>query len=257
MYLNGKQEADKLYPLNFGVTGSAVVTRKASNASTSSAAGRRPASVVIHDNEELLRLADELHSQEMRLEGPKSSSASTSNLVRRNSSGYSSSGSRDRLSKTAGVPMASQVSQSGLKWPGRAAKVSQVSQSPPKFTNGPPTRPPQSPIRSRSYKGATATVLNKVRAAESNLDPRRSSMCAVGEFRPRTSGTLTEKSQPRTAEESSKRLFGSGSKKCRPEGQDKVTRRQKSHEGHSASDAKRAAFLQNRGPIQLKKKLEL
>ena len=221
------------------------MTRKTSSASTSSVvSSRRPASVVIHDNEELLRLAEELQSQEMALKGGQPKSSSASNLVRRNSSGYSSGGSRDRLSKT--------VPQSASKWPGTAAKVSsQVSQGPPGLTNG-PARPPQSPIRSRSYKG----VVNKVRAAESNLDPRRSSMCAVGEFRPRTAGTLTSRSQL----ESSKKIFGSGSKKGhhsegqdKVKGQEKVTRRQKSHDGHSASDAKRAAFLQNRGPIQKKK----
>ena len=234
MHQRGEQEADKLYPLNSGVTG-VVVTRKASDASTSSAGSRRPASVVIHDNEELLRLADELHSQGMRPEErPKSSSAS--NLVRRNSSGYSSSGSRDRLSKMAAV----KASQSSSNW---SAKVSQ---SPPNFTNG-PARPPQSPIRSRSYKGATSAVLNKVRAAESHLDPRRSSMCAVGEFRPRTSATQTTN---RSQVEASRRLFGSGSKKGQSEvkGQEKVMRRQKSHD---TSEAKRAAFLQNRSSTGL------
>ena len=234
MHQNGEQEADKLYPLNSGVTG-VVVTRKASDASTSSAGSRRPASVVIHDNEELLRLADELHSQGMRPEErPKSSSAS--NLVRRNSSGYSSSGSRDRLSKMAAV----KASQSSSNWPAK------VSQSPPNFTNG-PARPPQSPIRSRSYKGATSAVLNKVRAAESHLDPRRSSMCAVGEFRPRTSATQTTN---RSQVEASRRLFGSGSKKGQSEvkGQEKVMRRQKSHD---TSEAKRAAFLQNRSSTGL------
>ena len=146
-----------MYPLS----SAAVVARKGSSASTSSAASsglRRPASVVIHD-EELVRLADELLSQEMALEGhPKPSSSPATNLVRRNSSGYSSSGSRDRLSKTP---------QSASKWPPpppvSTAKV------PKSATNGPAPRPPQSPVRSRSYKGATSTVLNRVRAAESSL----------------------------------------------------------------------------------------
>ena len=238
MYQNGEQEADKLYPLNSGVTG-VVVTRKASDASTSSAGSRRPASVVIHDNEELLRLADELHSQGMRPEErPKSSSAS--NLVRRNSSGYSSSGSRDRLSKMAAV----KASQSSSNW---SAKVSQ---SPPNFTNG-PARPPQSPIRSRSYKGATSAVLNKVRAAESNLDPRRSSMCgAAGEFRPRSSGTLTGR-ESAAAATAGRGVLKKG--QLQPEGGQtekaaKGMRRQKSHD---ASEAKRAAFLQNRSSTGL------
>ena len=200
-----------MYPLNSGVTG-VVVTRKGSNASTTSASSsrQRPASVVIHDNDELLRLADELHSQEMGLEGERPKSSSASNLVRRNSSGYSSSGSRDRLSKLA-------KSQGTSKWPAKGCP------SPPATTNG-PTRPPQSPIRSRSYKGATSTVLSRVRAAESNSDPRRSSMCNL-----RPSG-------------------GKKGQQAEVKGQEKVMRRQKSHE---SSEAKRAAFLQNRGPIQL------
>ena len=233
-YILEKQEADKVYPLS----SAAVVTRKASSASTSSAASsglRRPASVVIHDNEELLRLADELLSQEMALEERPQPSSPATNLVRRNSSGYSSSGSRDRLSKTP---------QSASKWPPpppvSSAKVSQVPKS---ATNGPaPARPPQSPIRSRSYKGATSTVLNRVKAAESNLDPRRSSMCgAAGEFRPRSSGTLTRES-----------ATGKGVLKKDqvqlPEKAAKGMRRQKSHD---ASEAKRAAFLQNRSSTGL------
>ena len=222
------------------MSSAAVVARKGSSASTSWAASsglRRPASVVIHDNEELLRLADELLSQEMaREEGPQpSSSSSATNLVRRNSSGYSSSGSRDRLSKTP---------QSASKWPPpppvSTAKVSQVPKS---ATNGPaPARPPQSPIRSRSYKGATSTVLNRVKAAESNLDPRRSSMCgAAGEFRPRSSGTLTRES-------ATGKVVLKKDQLQLPEKAAKGMRRQKSHD---ASEAKRAAFLQNRSSTGL------
>ena len=218
------------------------MARKGSSASTSSATSsglRRPASVVIHDNEELLRLADELLSQEMALEeGPQpSSSSSATNLVRRNSSGYSSSGSRDRLSKTP---------QSASKWPPpppvSTAKVSQVPKS---ATNGPaPARPPQSPIRSRSYKGATSTVLNRVKAAESSLDPRRSSMCgAAGEFRPRSSGTLTKRESAATGKGALKK-----DQLQLPEKAAKGMRRQKSHD---ASEAKRAAFLQNRSSTGL------
>ena len=217
-----------MYPLS----SAAVVARKGSSASTSSAASsglRRPASVVIHD-EELVRLADELLSQEMALEGhPKPSSSPATNLVRRNSSGYSSSGSRDRLSKTP---------QSASKWPPpppvSSAKVSQVPKS---ATNGPAPRPPQSPVRSRSYKGATSTVLNRVRAAESSLDPRRSSMCGAA-------GKLTRESAA---------AGGKGvSKKDQLQVPDKAAkgmmRRQKSHD---ASEAKRAAFLQNRSSTGL------
>ena len=225
-----------MYPLS----SAAVVARKGSSASTSSAASalRRPASVVIHDNEELLRLADELLSQEMALEERPQPSSPATNLVRRNSSGYSSSGSRDRLSKTP---------QSASKWPPPPpVSTSKVSQVPKSATNGPaPARPPQSPIRSRSYKGATSVALNRVKAAESKLDPRRSSMCgAAGEFRPRSSGTLTKRESSAAA--------GKGVLKKDqlqlPEKAAKGMRRQKSHD---ASEAKRAAFLQNRSSTGL------
>ena len=222
MPVSGQQ--DELQPLHSGT----VVARRG----TPPNARRRPASVVIHDNEELLRLADQLHSQEA-LE--QSKSASATNLVRRNSSGYSSSGSRDRLAKTAAAD----------------AKVSQASQSVPKV----PT-----PNSSRRYKGA-ATVAG----AESKLDPRRSSMMArVGEFRPRASVTLTSRSsgslppgqnggQGRVADGGKKHLLGGGGGgKKSPEVRAKVTYRQKSHEQHAAvSDAKRAAFLQNRSSTGL------
>ena len=229
-----------MYPLS----SAAVVARKGSSASTSSAAScglRRPASVVIHDNEELLRLADELLSQEMALEEghQPSSSSSATNLVRRNSSGYSSSGSRDRLSKTP---------QSASKWPPPPpVSTSKVSQVPKSATNGPaPARPPQSPIRSRSYKGATSTVLNRVKAAESNLDPRRSSMCgAAGEFRPRSSGTLTKRESSAAA---GKGVLKKDQLQLPEKAAIKGMRRQKSHD---ASEAKRAAFLQNRSSTGL------
>jgi hypothetical protein len=235
------------------------VERKDSNA-------KRPSSVVIHDNEELLQLVDQIHLKEMEeemkkmaVEQPKASSSGaaglpSASLVRRNSSGYSSGscGERPRANVNRSGPQLQPTTAGRVMPPGGGCGA------------GPPT-----PAR----KGS---VMSKVRQAESEPN-RRSSVSVVpqqrgtgmqhGRFQTVPTETAAEPKRSEAKTHGSSRIhfgsiFGSSVEKSKrnslshqqqpsQQQQDKPSKLPKKQQSQDSSQEKRVAFLQARSSTGL------
>ena len=237
---------------------------------------RRPSSVLIHENEELLRIADELHIRDLTREAEEKMAAAkeralqtrkpsgTTALVRRNSSGYSSGGSNSHLNRTAKSKVPAPASGKAVTLSKLETRKATASSKNDRRGSVTPTNMSSSPT---SVSGAKPLAFNFPQ------NPRRSSMMVnvdmatpngLGKAKPISPTKLN--SQGKSSRMSFGSIFGSGSNKRNSligggqtpnspstgsRGFAKRFDRQVSQQSNYSNDEKRAQFTQVRASTGL------
>ena len=194
---------------------------------------KRPSSVLVHDNDELLRIADELQRRDqVHLTTPASS------LVRRNSSGYHSSSSNK---PEAAATAASTTS------PANCSNINQKGQTSPrqrKTSHGPYYHQQQQRSSTKSFKNSLRRgSVNPTEKAE-NVEHRRASVAIAS-----PTASKATSSRPSSSTKILNHLFGSSGKRSSTSSHHKARKYERQHSSNllqvhqEENNSKRAQFL--------------